>query len=128
MVVFRCTAKLLQKLPQPVAEAPGRSTTAFGDWYANTLNLGQTRLVLCCSEHSLLPVLIPFRQADLLVDRWQSAVGERLRRLGLHASAVDAELGAMRPVQLAPTASRSVLGSMNDSANHCRWISNDCGV
>lgn len=128
MVVFRCTAKLLQKLAQPVTEAPGRSTTALGDWYANTLNLGQTRLVLCCSEHSLLPAIIPLRSAAPLIDRWQSAVGDRLRRLGLHASAIDAELGGMRPVEIAPTASRSVLGSMNDFANHCRWISSDRGV
>ena len=50
MFTLRGTKKLLARLRmKPDVQAPP-STTRLGDWYADTLNLGRERLVLCVSE------------------------------------------------------------------------------
>jgi hypothetical protein len=72
-------------------------------------------LVLCVSEKSLLPVLVPARGGPaMVVDRLRAALAEILPALGIGAEAVEAELSAMDEFRLLMTASRAVLGSMND--------------
>ena len=54
MVRLRCTLRVLKRFglePGPEAAA---STTLLGDWYANLLNAGRSRWVLCVSERALL--------------------------------------------------------------------------
>ena len=65
MFTLRGTKKLLARLRmKPDVQAPP-SPTRLGDWYADTLNLGRERLVLCVSELTLLPVVVPALGADL---------------------------------------------------------------
>jgi hypothetical protein len=128
MVVLRCTARLLRHVPLPVEDSPDGSTSALADWYANALFVGTSRLVLCVAERSLLSVIVPLREGRSLPERWAAAVGDRLRRLDVPPAAVAAELEMMHPIHVARTASRSVLGSMNDFAFHCRWYITERGV
>ena len=57
MTVFRCTQRVLRRFKLTAIEPETTSTGVLGDWYANLLNFGPTRLVLCQSERSLLPVI-----------------------------------------------------------------------
>lgn len=95
--------------------SPPASTTTLGDWYANLLYT-RPQIVICVSERSLLPVLMPAKGTEPVVVRLVPAVGEMLRAIGVPPLAIDAELAAMADATLSTTASRTVLGSMNDFA------------
>jgi len=64
VITFRCTKRVVERFRlEPVEEAPA-STGILGDWYANLLNVGSQRFVLCVSERTLLPVILPAPQCD----------------------------------------------------------------
>ena len=118
MLVLRCTRKLLARLPVTPAAPGPTSTTLLGDWYANPISLGGARLVLCVSERTLLPVVVPAKDLRSLGARLADAAGEVLRALGVKDALVRAEQDQMSKVAFSPTRSRAVLGSMNDF----RWL------
>lgn len=113
MFTLRCTGKLLKRLSGPTEVSPTTPTTRLGDWYAHLL-FTRPQLVLCVSERTLLPVLIPARDAGHLVPRLRDAVGTMLRALDVPETLVAAEMSAMTDAVIGKTASRSILGSIND--------------
>ena len=115
MVVLRRTQKLAAALPISTPMSAD-STTALGDWYVNRITVDRRPLLLLVSARSLLPMLIPARDVASLPDRLPDLVAARLRRLGMPLPLIQAELGAMRPVSVGPTADRSVVGIMVDFA------------
>ncbi len=88
--------------------------TKLGDWYANLLYTKPQQLILCVSEKSLLPVIMMAKGAEPIGVRLAAGVGEMLRAIGIPDAAIKVELAAMSEVTISTTASRSVLGSMND--------------
>lgn len=89
------------------------------DWYANLLWLERRKCLLLTHAGTLFSAFAPdVRAADLRrLGPWVSAIVEReLRSEGMPPDA----LGSFDPdsVQIAKTASRSVLGFMNDMATH----------
>ena len=120
-MVVRCTRRVLDLLG-------GRAVTltelppADDDWYANLLWLDRQKCLLLTHAGMLFSVFrAGVRKADL-------------RPIGPYVvKAVEAELwseslppdtfGQLNPhtVRLAKTASRSILGFMNDIAAHCRY-------
>ena len=115
MFTLRCTRRLLARLGEPTAGVPA-TTTVLGDWYANLLNIGRLRLVLCTSERTLLTVLVPAKELVTLPDRLRAGVGRMLTRLEISPTEIAREDREMMSHQVAPTANRQVLGSMNDFA------------
>ena len=116
MFSIRCTKKLLDRMrvdPEPDPPAP---STVLGDWYANLLRVGKQQFILCVSEKTLLPVLVPAVAAKLLPRRLPEAVFDVLKRLGIRWSAIDREMREMQAALVARTANRRVLGMMNDFA------------
>ena len=112
---LRCTKKLLARLRVKPNPRPPPSTTKLGDWYADTLNLGRERLVLCVSELTLLPVVVPAIGAGVdLNAKLARGLRETLEALGAPKAAIDVEVNQLLEVTIAKTASRVVLGSMND--------------
>jgi hypothetical protein len=116
VITLRCTRKLLARLRAPVEPHDLPPTTKLGDWYANLLYVPGGQLVLFVSERSLLPVIVPAREARTLVDRFKVSLREVLSRLGADVAAIDRELAEMERLRLGKTASRQVLGSMTDFA------------
>jgi len=115
MFTLRCTKKLLTRLRVRPDLEPPPSTTKLGDWYADTLNLGSERLVLCVSELTLLPVVVPAAGAATdLNAKLARGLRETLESLGAPTSAIDTEVNQLLEVTIAKTASRVVLGTMND--------------
>jgi hypothetical protein len=92
------------------------SSTKLGDWYANLLFTRPIRLVLCVSEKTLLPVLLPARDLAGIGKRIAPAVAEMLRAIGIPEKEITSETSAMEPVVFARTASKRVLGTMNNFA------------
>jgi uncharacterized protein DUF6933 len=114
VVTLRCTVKLLKQLDQPQQVATIGPATRLGDWYGTLLFTLPERLVLCVSEQTLLPVLLPAAPFSSLPARLPRAVSEVLTGLGADRTSTQEECEAMSPVVVGRTASRSVLGSLND--------------
>ncbi len=114
MPSLRCTGRLLKRLrqsPEPDLPAPANR---LGDWYANLLNVERHRLVICMSEQTLLPVVVPNKDPGRLRERVRDAVENLLITLGVPTEVALTEIAGMEAMPFGSTANRSVLGSMND--------------
>ena len=114
MVALRCTQRLLSRLHVASPSEPGESTTTLGDWYANTLMIARRPYVMCTSERSKLTVIIPFKGATTLRERFRNAVGALLHAIHIPASVIEDELKEMDPIEFGRTRNRSLLGNMKD--------------
>lgn len=118
MPSLRCTGRLLKRLKQKPVPDPPAPENRLGDWYANILNIGPNRLVLVTSERSLLCVVTHIKDSPHLRERIRERVHAFLYHLGVPPSLAADEVRGMQDMPFAKTASRSVLGSMNDFALH----------
>jgi len=115
MITFRCTKRVIERFRiEPLDDAPA-STGILGDWYANLLNVGSQRYVLCTSERTLLPVILPARR-ESFPGSFGGFLRPVLEHLGVPEVQVAAELDAAKEFAFARTRSRQVLGVMNDFA------------
>ena len=96
-------------------------TARLGDWYANLLNVGSQRWVMCVSERSLLTVLVPARNSEF-PQRFPVHVYEGLRGIGVPESVAALEAEECRDWRIGKTQSRSILGSMNDFSLHFKYV------
>ena len=118
MVVVRCTGKLLKRMRVAPNPEPPKSSTRLGDWYANVVDMRGGELILCVSEVTLLPVVLPIVEVESSFSaRLATGLEHVLSRLGVDAAAVQAEVNAMAEATYSATSSRRVLGSMNDFWN-----------
>lgn len=121
LVIVRCTTRLLELLGRRSASL-FRAPPTEDDWYANLLWLDRRKCLLLTHAGTLFSVFA----ADVLKRDLQPfgaylvrVIETRLREETLPAGA----LGEFDPdsVRIARTASRSVLGFMNDIALACRY-------
>ena len=123
-MVIRCTRKLLDLLrpAEPLADL----SPSDDDWYANLLWIDRRKCMLATHAGTLFSVFCPDVRAA------------ELRPFGTFvAAAVEAELhdeelppetfGWLVDTQLARTASRQVLGFMNEMAFQIRWQAGRAG-
>lgn len=118
-MLLRCTARLLDLLGGRdltlVDDPPGDD-----DWYANVLWIDRRKCLLLTHAGTLFPVFAAdVRKPDIqppgpfLVTKIQAALVDEHLPAGV--------LGDLNPdLKIARTASRSVLGFMNDSAHACQ--------
>lgn len=122
MIVLRCTQRLLKESriqPAPALPAP---TAALGEWYATTVALpfrGRS-LVLFVHGDSLLSVVAPGRVLGTTVPAFRERMPRLLHRLDLPRPWIAAHRAAISEIRFARTASRGVLGSMNEIAEQIR--------
>jgi uncharacterized protein DUF6933 len=122
VITVRGTKKFLVRVGRPTEDAPP-STGRLGDWYANPW-FWRPQVVLFVSERSLLPVLLPLAPAATVIERFPAAFAEVVKAIGVDDVALNEELAEMEEVVLAKTASRSILGTMNEFsylADNYRW-------
>jgi hypothetical protein len=125
VLTVRCTAKLLKRLRgEPVAE-PAPSTTRLGEWYATILAMRPFHVVLLVNETTRLPVYFPAKPLATLGQRIPDAIARVLFELGIDPEVIAEERRAMEPVVFAKTASRSVLGTMNQFIFELPYILDD---
>lgn len=89
-------------------------TTALGNWYADILFFYHRQVLLFVSDNSRLAVITPAKDIRSLVDHLARQLAIVLQHLGAQPKWIDAEIREMANVCIAPTRSRSVLGTMND--------------
>jgi hypothetical protein len=112
MFVVRPTKKLLDRLPRAPESSPA-GTTVLGDWYATVL-FWKPQAALFVEEQTRLPMLMPLAPAATLLDRFPDVLRDVLQAQEIPRRFVDAELAEMGECTVAKTASRSVVGSMNE--------------
>ena len=122
MFRLRCTKKLLKRVASEPEGVQGVPTNVLGDWYANIIFSKPQYLVVCVSERTLLPVVVPAKDIRGLPQRLCAQLEQLLQLIGISPAAIELELAHMREHQLAPTASKSVLGSLNDSIFQLSWM------
>ena len=116
MYTLHCTAKLRERLKQPLSDAMVLPSTELGDWYATAL-FWRPQLALIVNEHTLLPVLLLLlAPASTLPERVAAAVAQVLQMHGIGQDFIMREVAAMAEVEIAKTANRSVVGTMNEFA------------
>jgi len=108
-------------MPLAITARPITATTKLGDWYANVLFLRKQQLILCTSERSLLSVIVPAKNLDMLPVRLRDTVLSLFRALGLPEPIAADEIREMGQLVVGKTVNRSILGTMNDILHHCRW-------
>jgi len=122
MIVVRGTKKFLDRAGRPAA-GDVTSSGLLGDWYVNVW-FWRPQVAVFVNERTLLPVLVPLAPAASAVERLRGSFGEVAGRIGVNRTTLAAELESMDEWILAKTASRSVLGIMNEFshlADAYRW-------
>ena len=113
MFLVRATKKLRDRVG-PVTLQPGEvSTTRLGDWYA-TAWFWKPQIALFVSETTLFPVLMPLAPSATLLSRFPDHLAQALVAQDVPSAFIAEELSEMHDARLAPTASRSVVGIMNE--------------
>lgn len=113
MIVLRCTHRVLKRFGLDAREPSVAGTDKLGCWYANLLNIGSARQVLCVSEETLLPVMIPARNSEFPA-RFGIYLEEVLVAIGIPTVAAAEEARTTDEYVVAKTANKSMLASMND--------------
>jgi len=113
MFNVRATTKLLSRLTIAPAVAV-EPTTRLGDWYANLFNVGRQQFAMFTSDRSLLTVVLPVKEIKPLPITLTDRLRWLLRELKIPRELINDELSQMHTCTITTTASRSVLGSMND--------------
>ncbi len=106
------TKKLLERVTHPVEE-PVAPVTVLGNWYATAL-FWKPQVALFVNERTLLPVFMPLAPAASLAQRFPAALRLVLDAHGVDPRFVEAEVSSMGKGRFAKTASRSILGVMNE--------------
>ncbi|HRW09793.1 MAG TPA: hypothetical protein P5121_32050 [Caldilineaceae bacterium] len=114
MLIVRPTKKLAKQLRYTLSPTNQESTTRLGDWYANKYQFGRNHWILCVSERARLPVLLPAKDAKNFPARLQETLQLLLTAFGISPSLIQGEIAEMQEIVYAKSASRSVLGTMND--------------
>ena len=83
MFTLRCTSRLMKRLGASLAASPAETTTRLGDWYANSVHVGRRQFVLCVSEQTLQPVVLPAAPIATLVPRLRVGVAQVLAAVGI---------------------------------------------
>lgn len=114
MIVVRATVKLLSKLNVDPVDVEMPSSGRLGDWYCNIMNINNQQLLLCTSEKTLLPIVVQAKEISTFPVRLTRKLEVVLRSAGIPEEKIKQELEEMKQVVFTKTASRKVLGSMND--------------
>ena len=113
VLIVRATKKLAQRLGG-FAPAPAEpDLPRLGEWYA-TVMFWRPQVALFVSETTLLPVFVPLAPATTVVRRLSAELADVLRRQEVPGAFIDAELAKMSESLCLPTASRSMVGVLNE--------------
>jgi hypothetical protein len=118
MITLRGTRKLLTYLDEQPVESPPPPTNSLGNWYANLIPTVLGDLIMLTNERSLLTVAVPTELPGDFHTQFRIRAANMLVGIGITPDVIRQEIDEMNPLLYAKTASRSILGSMNDLAFH----------
>ena len=109
------TKKFLDRVPDKVIPPPDLqpATTVLGGWYVTVL-FWAPQVALFVNEPTRLPLFVPLAPGGSVITRMTQSAALVFTELGLPDTLVSHEVAEMDSHQVTKTASRSVLGTMND--------------
>ena len=110
---MRATKKLAERLGGFASSPTEPNLPRLGEWYA-TVMFWRPHVALFVSETTLLPVFVPLAPATTMVRRMPAELTVVLRRHGVSEAFIDAEISDMSESLCLPTASRSMVGVVNE--------------
>lgn len=127
MRIIHCTQKLLKEINGPTVELSPIEPVAegLGNWYANIIRIERRKCLMFTNESTLYTFLIPkVVKANLLriESEFTSALAFNLQAEGLGPETVDKILREYEEIGFAKTASKQVLGCMNEFAFHYEFL------
>jgi hypothetical protein len=117
-MLLRCTQRLLKGsgiAPDPDPPVPA---SPLGEWYANAvpLRFAGRWVVLYVNAATLVAVIVPGRSLRRTLDGFRARAVALLRRIGMPDAWIEEHARELEHAAVARTASRPMLGFMNDMA------------
>ena len=113
VLIVRATKKLAERLGGFTPAPADPDQPRLGEWYA-TVMFWRPQVALFVSQTTLLPVFVPLAPATTVVRRLPAELAVVLRRHGVSDPFIDAEISKMSESRCLPTASRSMVGVVNE--------------
>ncbi len=117
MFVLHCTKKAQDRLKVKPVDVFPDPTTRLGNWYCNEFTASRRKHLIFVNERTLLPIVFSVKglktSGDIL-EVFKQRLFKAFLLLNLPDKKFMPELLEMDEVVFAKTASRSVVGSMND--------------
>ena len=124
-MILHCTQKLLKELGNPTLQPAEEPATGLGNWYANLLTVDRRKCFLFTNEKTLYSFLIPkVRKENLknIADEFLLNLSLNLQAEGLPIAIISRVMRDHTDIGLAKTASKQVLGSMNELAFQYKYV------
>lgn len=134
MRIIHCTRKLLKELDVPLVEPDKISlpTERLGNWYANLLRIDRRKCVIFTNEKTLYTFLIPkVLKGNLknIEEEFLIHLSYNLQNEGFGLEVINRIMQEYGKIGFAKTASKRVLGSMNELAYQYEFqIMRDGGI
>jgi len=130
--IIHCTKKLLKELDESPSSsiAPEPLSGFLGPWHANLIRIERRKCILLTNDRTLYSILIPgVKKKDLVNFRELFALHLKmnLEKEGFGQEDTKKALEEYGEITIAPTKSRSVLGSMNDLADQADFLVSRAG-
>lgn len=127
MQVIHCTKKLLNELgASPHGSLPPVNLSGFlGPWHANLIRIERRKCILFTNDRTLYSFLVPgAKKKDLVAFRELFALHLKmnLAKEGFGPEDITKAVEEYGEIEIEPTNSRSVLGSMNDLADQADFL------
>jgi hypothetical protein len=124
MQMIHCTKKLLAELGALGSKMPpGHEAGSLGPWHANLVRIERRKCILFTSDRTLYSFLVPgFKKMDDFHELFLVNLNANLAVEGLKQGEILKALEEYCDIAIVPTASRSVLGSMNDLVNQVEFL------
>ena len=133
MRIIRCTQRLLRELgiSPPDAEASVSDREGLGNWYANIIRLDRRKCLIFTNERTLYTFLIPGvlkRDLENIKNEFVSNLIFNLQNEGFDLEVIDRIRQEYKEIGFAKTASKIILGSMNDFALQYEVLLPEAGI
>lgn len=120
MRLIHCTQKLLKELGNPplVTVLP-ESTDGLGNWYCNIIRIDRKKCLLFTNEKSLYSFLVPNvlkKNIRNIEEEFLVNLSFNLQAEGFSLEVISRVMGEYQEIGFAKTASKRILGSMNQLA------------
>jgi len=130
--IIHCTKKLLNELEASRCSIipPEQSSGFLGPWHANLIRIERRKCILLTNDRTLYSFLVTgVKKKDLINFQELFALHLKinLEKEGFGPEDIKKALEEYGEIAIAPTASRSVLGSMNDLADQADFLVNRAG-
>jgi hypothetical protein len=133
MRFIRCTQKLLKEIGVSPIDVGASSSDleGLGHWYANVIRLDRKKCLLFTNEKTLYSFLIPGvlkRDLKNIKNEFVSNLIFNLQHEGFGLEVVNRVRDEYKEIDFAKTASKSILGSMNDFALQYEVLLPEAGI